>query len=289
MSSGKRPPCKTRGNAIIEVVAALLALTPFIAGIPLLGKQFDVKHKTMEAARYAVWERTVWRHDGVSNRKDEPSIVLETRDRTLGHPAAGLATTNILRAEGISENPLWHDASNKPLIAYSDGLAPISIEQRQLRAPVDVGYLLVSNLAHGSGSRTIQAALGVDDLRLDRQTFARAAIAVGLRNVFIRSVDKETNAGARATGSEVHDQLVLKAEAAILSDTWSTRDESSLRRRVDDLTTNELIESLEFAGRPIAMQAPGKGKPLYGEGQFAGEPDLRPASNALPAAYVKKK
>ena len=59
-------------------------------------------------------------------------------------------------------------------------------------------------------------------------------------------------------------------------------------KRVDDLTTNELIEALELPGQPIAMQAIGKGKPLYGEGQFATEPDLLPRSTVLPSAYIAR-
>ena len=34
------------------------------------------------------------------------------------------------------------------------------------------------------------------------------------------------------------------------------------------------------------MQALSKGGPLYGEGQYGWDPNLRPRSNALPSAYV---
>jgi hypothetical protein len=80
--------------------------------------------------------------------------------------------------------------------------------------------------------------------------------------------------------------IAQTAAGAVLSDSWSVRDENGLRRRVDDLTTNELVQSLELAGRPIALQARGKGQPLYGEGQFGWDADLRPRSDVLPAAYL---
>jgi hypothetical protein len=55
---------------------------------------------------------------------------------------------------------------------------------------------------------------------------------------------------------------------------------------VDRITANELIEDLELPGRILSMQAPIKGGPLYGEGQYGWDPRLRPRSNALPSAYV---
>ena len=278
MTQVPRKRDKERGNAIVEVIAALLALTPFLIGIPLLGKQFDVKHKTLDAARYAVWERTVWRTDGVDNRKNEWDVALEIRDRTFGSPIAGLMPADNLHSSGVSDNPLWRDTRGEPLLAYRDGQVAIAIEQKRLVTPVDVGHLLVPGIAHGSpASKTIAIALGVDDLRLARDTFLHARVVAGLRNVF------------RITRDEAQRPLVHEAAAAILSDTWSARDENTMRRRVDDLTTNELIESLEFPGRPIARQALGKGQPMYGEGQFATDVDLRPSSTVLPAAYVSRK
>jgi hypothetical protein len=55
------------------------------------------------------------------------------------------------------------------------------------------------------------------------------------------------------------------------------------------VTVNELIEQLELPGQPIGMQALGKGRQLFGEGQFGWNPDLRPRSSTLPAAYVDRR
>ena len=272
-----------------EVIVGLLALTPFLLGIPLLGKQFDVKHKTFEAARYAVWERTIWRNDGLSNRKGSEDIAIEVRDRTLGHPGAGLLAAATLRTEGITENPLWRDTNDERLMDYRDDGAPVSIDQQQRNSPVEVGYQLVPGIAYGGGPlSTIAALLQVDDLRMNRQSLAHASVAVGLRPVLSAKTDQQVSLGSRDAQRSERAQLVQRANAAILSDTWSARDERNLGRRVDDLTTNELIEALELPGQTIAMQAIGKGKPLYGEGQFATQPDLSPRSTVLPSAYIAR-
>jgi hypothetical protein len=280
-----RQPCKIRGNAIIEVVVSLLALMPFVIGIPALGKHLDVRHKTFDAARYVVWERTVWRADDTPNRKSDRDVELEMRDRALGDPAAGLISAANLRTHGVSENRLWRDSANKSLLDYRDGAAPIALQQHQTATPVDVGRLLVPALAHGQGWSTAATALGIDDLRFSRETFARATVSLGLRGI----VARRSAAATQSSDDMPPRPLTQRANAAILSDTWSARDERNLGRSVDRLTANELIESLELAGQFIAMQAPAKGKALYGEGQFAAGVDLRPSSAALPAAYVNHK
>jgi len=263
---------RINGNAMIETVVALLALTPFIAGVAVLGKQLDVKQKTYDAARYSVWERTVWRSDGVSNRKHDADISLEARDRILGDPRAPLTSAENLRAAGITENLLWRDAKRQRLLDYNDNGAAFDIEARERRAPVEVGYGLVPGIAHGDGVLgAVEQALQLDNLNLSRYSFAQSVASVGLRPLWRKA-----------------ERVVHNAGSAVLSDTWSARDENTLRRRVDDLTTNELLGDLELPARPLGMQAPEKGKPLYGEGQFGWSPDLRPRSNTLPAAYVAR-
>ena len=103
------------GTAITEVIVALLAIAPFLIGIPLLGKQLDIKHKNLDAARYGVWERTVWQNAG-TNRKDPTDITLEARDRVLGDPRAAIVAPEELRDAGVTENAWWRDFANQRLL-----------------------------------------------------------------------------------------------------------------------------------------------------------------------------
>jgi hypothetical protein len=83
--------------------------------------------------------------------------------------------------------------------------------------------------------------------------------------------------------------LVQDAGGAILSDSWSSRDEAEFRRRVDELTFNEFVATIELPSRVLALNALGKGEPLFGEGQYAWDADLRPSSLTLPRAYVEER
>jgi len=282
--------CMQRGNAMAETIVALLALAPFIAGVPLLGKQLDIKHKTYDTARYSVWERTVWRSDGTSNHKSEDDITLEARDRTLGSPLAGAVNVEALRNEGLTENPLWRDQQHRRLLDYEDNAAPVNLSYREQPSPVDIGYWLVPGVAYGNGVLgEVRRALKVDSLNLNPRAFAGTTVAIGIRSVVEELADRRSSLGKRAVTRSDRRPLVQAASGAVLTDTWSARDEGNFQSRIDDVTANELIEQLELPARPIGMQALGKGKQLFGEGQFGWDPDLKPRSGELPPAYLEQR
>lgn len=278
------------GNATVETLVALLALSPFLVGIPLLGKQLDIKHKTYDAARYSVWERAVWRSDGTSNRKSEADITLEARDRAIGDPRVGLLAAHDLRTQGITENRLWLDHTRERLVDYERNEAAIDLDFHERRTPVEVGYLLAPGLTHGDGPLAAAAELlRVNDLDLNRRAFANVSLALGIRPVLTELADTPRTLGTPGPANTAAAAIVLRASGAVLSDTWSAHDEEDFRRRVDHVTTDELLESLELPARPIGAMALGKGRLLYGEGQYAWEPELRPSSNTLPAAYITRR
>lgn len=258
---------RNRGNALIESIVALAALSPFFTGMVLLGKQLDVKHKTYDALRYSVWERTVWS----SNSKSADDITVEALDRSFGHPLAGVSSTDGLRANGVSLNPLWSDSGQRLLTDHPGGT------HSDDAAPADAGYALVPALAYGGGPlSSVANSLQLQDLELNSRAFATARLTANVRPVLAEQAQPDADVRP----------ITHVAEGAVLSDVWSSGDEGELRRRTDHLTADELIEHLEMPARPLAMQSLRKGGPLYGEGQYSWGPDLRPRSNVLPSAYI---
>ena len=51
---------KQTGAALVESFFICGVLTIFLIGIPMLGKSIDLKQTTIQASRYAAWEKTVY-------------------------------------------------------------------------------------------------------------------------------------------------------------------------------------------------------------------------------------
>lgn len=268
---------RNRGNALIETVVALLALSPFIAGMVLLGKQLDVKHKTYDALRYSVWERTVWSNSG-PNAKSPNDITIEALDRSFGHPHSGVSAADVLNADGVSQNPLWREG-RRSLLSDSPGA---DLTHTDGTHPVHAGYVLVPAFAHGGGPlSSLAETLQLRDLDLNGRGFVTARFAADIRPVLAERAQPRHSQSTTESSPITH-----VARGAVLSDVWSSRDEGEFQRKTDHLIADELVERLEMPGRPISLQSSSKGGPLYGEGRYGWDPDLRPRSDALPSAYV---
>jgi len=61
------------------LITAVLVLVPLLLLIPLLGKYIDIKHATIQSARYQAWEYTVWYSS--DDQRDTP---LSSAERSTG-------------------------------------------------------------------------------------------------------------------------------------------------------------------------------------------------------------
>ena len=104
---------KQAGQAMTEFsIAATFVLIPLFLMIPLLGKFLDMKASTIQAARYAAWERTVWTNssDWTSHAdsltKDDSVLKTELTKRFFSDNCPDFSKTNC----GTAENKqFWKD------------------------------------------------------------------------------------------------------------------------------------------------------------------------------------
>lgn len=126
-----------RGQAITEFnVTAAFVLIPLFIMIPLLGKYIDMKHASVQAARYMAWERTVWFDDSsnpekntvpnevlypskrastIARKKRHDNLVIETRQRFFGS-----VMVDDLNSTDDGLNPLWNDRGTSIIKSEDD-------------------------------------------------------------------------------------------------------------------------------------------------------------------------
>jgi hypothetical protein len=259
-----------------------------------LGKQLDIKHKSYDATRYAVWERTVYRSDGA--QKSAADIDLEARDRSFGNARAGLSTAASLRNDGVTQNVLWRDRAGQRLLVGGggdrNGPQPFSSTEAPRESPVEVGRITVPQIAYGSNAvgNAVMTALGVKPIGVNRDSFATAGFTVRMRPTLGAMADRPF--ALRPSGQQSNRQPIEQAASGgILSDTWSPRSEDDLHTRIDNLVANERLWQAEMPGMALGFLG-GKGTPLYGEGQYGfgrgylDGPDFSVPSTSLPSNYV---
>jgi hypothetical protein len=117
---------RQRGQALAEfTIAAAFVLIPLFLMIPLLGKFMDMKATTIQAARYAAWERTAWygSSEWAVGQKSDAQIQSEVQQRFFSDaPTAPLRSTDQNQTGAVGGKQLWHDhAGTSMLSTYSAG------------------------------------------------------------------------------------------------------------------------------------------------------------------------
>lgn len=104
MKDVSRTKLKTQtGSALTEFVVVAGILVPALLAMPMLGKLADARHTSVQANRYAVWEKTV----GGDGRKTDEQLSREVKTRFLSNPDSAILSDD---QETENVNPYWVSA-----------------------------------------------------------------------------------------------------------------------------------------------------------------------------------
>ncbi len=122
-------PFRQRGQAVTEFAAMGAVLVPLFLLVPLLGKVSDLNHTTIEASRYAAWERTV----ADTGQKPDTELAAEIQRRLYSRPDMPIHTGAGRPDVKKDRNPLWTGYGGKDVLrsavddvgmGVSEGKAP---------------------------------------------------------------------------------------------------------------------------------------------------------------------
>ncbi len=252
---------RQQGQAIAEFnVTAAFVLVPLFIMIPVVGKYIDMKHSSVQTARYLAWERTVWTEPGLVTPdmnyvaiKDNAMLGKEAVERNLSSVAVdGLGDSTL--------NPLWHDrgasmlkSTDDVLVSYSNGGNEDVLSRKRNSTPSDDRqsrfYRVIEETTKGLGVAANATAVALSSVinkfnnelakipvkqrlpGIDRPNpvkdfqfkgYYRASVSMNINNDQFESLFK-TQA------------VPVVSRASVLTDSWVTSDSAQFAERTDGL------------------------------------------------------
>lgn len=252
------------GAATVELIIGCLAAIPLFFGISLLGKYADMRHKTVEAARYVAWEDVIWQ-----GAKQQSDYQIEATDRLMGHRSASVVDRSMLDQQGVSEDPLWRDQSTRTLMVSDGSTVRVNVSQEDN----------IGTTSHRAATRQIASQAG-----LDTNTVTRYQVSLPSTNRL-----RIPKPGQATTLSSFFDPdhylspsvMNFQASSAILTDTWQADNLSSYKQRIRRLTLeNELDLAVALGTQTFGYF------PLFKEGLDGANPDIVAAPEAILQEYI---
>ncbi len=239
--------CFCRGQALTEVLISMLVFAPMILIIPVIGKYIDVKQKTIEASRYAVWERSVWADPENSwnsgeQQKSNEDIALEVDRRFFGHLSQRIADKSAYPYKGSVVNPMWNTINTKPKKSLNNS-----------NNTATDAYQPILNGVNGN-SKTLRAYTKMTAADMPVSLLGIDQVA-SLMDIKVKDYIIATVSTPIKNHSLSDDNLVIQAKSALLTNTWSVPSKKEFTKRVDDLVLGDEVNDLiiKVTGNVISL------------------------------------
>ena len=273
---------RAHGQALVEfIIAATLVIIPVFLIIPMLGKYIDIKSSTVQAARYAAWERTVWYGKAASGSDWDAN---EKDDSAIGHEVAQRIYSNNTTAkfqdsdQGASTfaggaKSLWKDRAGNALLAnFSD----VSDSQLNDASPGTLNEIMKPVT---DAIDTVSSLLGAT-FKVETDSLYTATVSVNVANG--KSIGQVMSTGALSGDEDFGGlNLTFTAQNVVLGNGWNADGSDMVKSQVEGLTplsvlardpVKTVLEIFQYATAIIAPELMPNNLKVGGEIQ----PDIVP-------------
>jgi hypothetical protein len=243
---------RARGQALAEVLVALLLLVPLALAVVYVARWHDLQHTTIAAARHAAFESWV-----ASGRIDAAEVGAATRRRFFTRDPgrfAGAAGDG----GGVANLPQWRDHAGRNSLVDAGGL---DVRLAAVAQPADVASTERAALAMIAPAR----AVGGPPFDLQRDAARSASVALPVWHA----------PGLAAPFGGL--RFILRESLQLLVDPWSSAGRRQVAARTDALSPvgamRELARPLEPVRWALALVEPAASRLCLGRI----DPDVVPA------------
>jgi len=250
-----------RGQAMTEfVIAAATILVPLFLIFPILGKYADMNVTAPQAARYVVWERTVWHNssdyqsNGLDTSENYPdkapaTIAYEAKQRFMQEPLVKLTDT------GYTQNPFWVDNNQNDLVNIIEVTPPDMTETPSflefpgtsigpydffegLTDAIDTLYGTVRDWFDGTAGFTPNF-----DGRYGNNNDTIISMPIENPDYIVSQMFGQDQMDLTETIEDI--DIAFEANAGVLTDTWSTQNSEHFQDQVAGLIPMGLLRTDE--------------------------------------------
>lgn len=270
--SNKNKTLLQRGQALVEfLIAASLLLVPLFFMISYVAKYHDMQAATIQAARYAAWERTVYFGSGDwasgTATKSDATIQNEIRSRFLSARGTGFANPT------TENNSIWSDHAGEPILGTWSQASPSA------QTPGTGDYVLVK--VQGV-IETIGKVIGADGFKLDMKSLYSATVSVTPAN---SNAISRIFAGADGSFS----LLTLTEKNVMVANGWSANGKTFVEKQTGSLALTNVFDRdplstvLDYAKTGLKVFYPEFGGLDLGKMQVDNVPGDRVSGGIAPA------
>lgn len=248
---------KQQGQAMTEfAIVAAAVLVPLFLILPVLAKYGQVGQKSVEMARYATWERSVWHEQGVVPHgadgsalpeKTSTEIEVETKLRSLSAPDA-LITSGGTALSASTLDPYLHDMNGKSLVNISGVQVNLPGPERSpgwgysfLGETLDKIQMIYDFIKPILGNDIPQFTMNTEGFYVSDDPIVR----IPLMNVdYVVPLNQESGGATEQTIENV--TLVMEANGGLLVDSWSAQGPAMFKTKTRGLVPSSLLQNGVF-------------------------------------------
>lgn len=241
---------KQYGQAMTEfIVVAAFVLVPMFLLVPILGKHIDIKHKTIQAARYEAWEYTAWNKGNSNRNRDErfpasrflgygtnpipeknyEQLKIEANKRFYSAPGSAIKRDDLTKTS-FTVNPLWEDHRDTPLLGGFNNTKLVSEENTPDAIGIVTGFVgavgAISRFLSGLLA-TVSIQAGFTQIDMKGKFVGRSKSTIDELSWARDSYDEEQN---------------FEHQAAVMSSAWSAGGKKHTEYQVRGLVASSLLD-----------------------------------------------
>lgn len=225
---------RQQGSALTEFAVIAIVLVPMLSFAPLLAKISDVNQTTIQASRYAAWERTL-APDAV---KTDEKLSTEVNNRFFSLPDEAIKTEQGLLGGEKNQNSFWAVQGGQDRLFKSGG-SDSRVATVNEKIPGTAAGTVSQQVSRIGNAMAGFMSDAVWDLENDGLYTARIGVNIGSNTLF---AGDETEDCGNKKNEKVFN--CLKRHNSILADGWGASGPEQVKQRVKSLVPANVLDPI---------------------------------------------